>query len=153
MDSFQNDSMDNIILFSVKSTLRPGKAKVFYTSSSQFDAVAVVGLPKKGTGINEAEGLDEAKEGVREAAAGNFNDNFVRLCKFRCPHLKVKSYSPAGCRCLQADGIKNISVETFDDAEAAAEGSHLGVWKFQEFKTKKEDASIPEIVNYDKKSE
>lgn len=59
----------------------------------------------------------------------------------------------AGCRCLQADGIKNITVETFEDAESAAEGSHLGVWKFQEFKTKKDNGDIPEIVNYDKKSE
>lgn len=58
-------------MFRIKSALKPGKAKVFYSLTPQFDAVAVVGLPKKGTGINEAEGLDEAKEGIREAASSN----------------------------------------------------------------------------------
>lgn len=49
---------------------------MFYSLSPHFDAVAVVGLPKKGTAVNEAEELDEAKEGVRVAASSNFSDLF-----------------------------------------------------------------------------
>lgn len=39
--------------------------------------------------------------------------------------------------------MKQIFVETLDDAKAAAEGSTLGTWKYQGYKTKKDD--IPEI--------
>lgn len=58
-------------MFRVGSSLKPGKVKVFYSLCPQYDAVALVGLPKKGTSVNELEGLDEAKEGIRVAAAGN----------------------------------------------------------------------------------
>lgn len=58
----------------------------------------------------------------------------------------------AGCRSLQENGITKISLETFNDAEAAAEGSLLGIWKFQEFKSKKE-YTTPEISIYESKSE
>ncbi len=54
----------------MKSSLKPGKVKVFYSLCPHFDAVAVVGLPKKGTSVDELEGLDDAKEAVRIAAAG-----------------------------------------------------------------------------------
>lgn len=40
-------------------------------------------------------------------------------------------------------GVTNISLESLDDAEAAAEGSILGTWKFQDFKTKKDP--IPQL--------
>lgn len=43
-------------------------------------------------------------------------------------------------------------VESFNDAEAAAEGSYLGVWKFQEFKSK-EPEPMPKIFNYENKFE
>lgn len=51
-----------------------------------------------------------------------------------------------GCKALQAVGAKEINVEDLGDAEAAAEGSILGTWKFQEFKTKKDEP--PKITFY-----
>lgn len=53
----------------------------------------------------------------------------------------------AGCQALQANNIKSICVEPLGDAEAAAEGSLLSTWKYQEFKTKKTD--IPTVNLYD----
>lgn len=60
-----------------------------------------------------------------------------------------------GCKALQSVGVEKISVESFENAEKAAEGSLLSTWKFQELKTKKD--IIPEISLYnptqDKKQE
>lgn len=53
------------------------------------------------------------------------------------------SLTLAGCKALQDIGITNISLESLNDAEATAEGSILGTWKYQEFKTKKDP--IPTI--------
>lgn len=47
---------------------------------------------------------------------------------------------------MDSVGIKNIEVESFGDAEHAAQGSILGTWKFQEYKTKKD--SLPKIQLY-----
>lgn len=41
-----------------------------------------------------------------------------------------------GSKTLEAAGIKTISVDPMDDAEASAEGTTLGLWKFQECKSK-----------------
>ncbi|KAJ8957595.1 hypothetical protein NQ314_006521, partial [Rhamnusium bicolor] len=52
-----------------------------------------------------------------------------------------------GCRALDAAGIKNIDVENFCDPDSAAQGSVLGTWKFQEYKTKKD--VLPQVHLYD----
>ena len=58
----------------------------------------------------------------------------------------------AGCRSLQDEGVNDIAIETFSDAEAAAEGAYLGTWKFQEFKTKAATKASTKIQNYDNKN-
>lgn len=44
---------------------------------------------------------------------------------------------------MDSAGIKSIEIENLCDPEATAEGSLLGTWKFQEYKTKKDN--LPEI--------
>lgn len=52
----------------------------------------------------------------------------------------------AGCRSLDSAGIKKIEIENFCDPESTAEGSLLGIWKFQEYKTQKD--ILPEVQLY-----
>lgn len=57
------------------------------------------------------------------------------------------SITLAGCKALQDIGITNISLESLNDAEAAAEGSLLSTWKYQEFKTKKDPQPSINLCN------
>ncbi|XP_057663773.1 cytosol aminopeptidase-like isoform X2 [Diorhabda carinulata] len=99
--------------------VKAGKCFVFWGLDKEYHSVAIAGLGKKSVTHNEdIELLCEDNEAVRIAAS-------------------------AGCRALDSVGIKNIDVEDFCDAESAAEGSNLGIWKFQEYKTKKE--SLPQV--------
>lgn len=60
--------------------------------------------------------------------------------------LKEGFFFAAGCQALHGVGMKNICIESLYDAESAAEGGKLSVWKFQEYKSKRSD--IPEINLY-----
>lgn len=64
-------------LYSIKSSLKPGTAKVFYSLCSNYDAVALVGLPKEDTGYDELEEINEKKESIRIAAAGKLMDHDI----------------------------------------------------------------------------
>ncbi|XP_066588327.1 cytosol aminopeptidase-like isoform X3 [Prorops nasuta] len=101
-----------------------GDARVFWgLDESEYAGIAVVGLGKPSVGINELEEIHEGKENVRLAAA-------------------------AGCRALSAADIKDISVESLGDAEAAAEGAGLATWLFQEYKNEKKKKTLPKISLY-----
>lgn len=52
----------------------------------------------------------------------------------------------AGCQALHDAGMKTICLESMNDAEAAAEGGKLSLWKFQEYKSKK--IEYPEVHLY-----
>ncbi|KAF6199256.1 hypothetical protein GE061_007281 [Apolygus lucorum] len=88
-----------------------GKARVFHNLSSEFYAIAVAGAGPEAAGYNENEVLDECRENIRVAAG-------------------------VGAMALQKNGVEKIYVEAFTNASSAAEGSTLGVWKFQELKNK-----------------
>ncbi|XP_044760539.1 cytosol aminopeptidase-like [Coccinella septempunctata] len=102
----------------VESEIKEGKSFVFWGLHEDYQAVAVTGLGEKNKKLDSLELIDSNKEGIRLAAAN-------------------------GCTALKNAGVKNISVESLGDAEASAEGSVLGTWKFQEYKTKKDD--IPKV--------
>ncbi|XP_075222712.1 cytosol aminopeptidase-like isoform X2 [Lycorma delicatula] len=98
--------------------LKKGTARIFYNLSPAHEIVAAVGLGKHSLGFNEQEEIEEGKEAVRSAAA-------------------------VGCRALHEIGVTDISVENLGDAEAAAEGTTLGVWCFQDFKEQKKRKKCP----------
>ncbi|RZC40296.1 cytosol aminopeptidase [Asbolus verrucosus] len=110
-----------MLFYSTGNKIKPGQSFVLWGLDKEFQSVAIVGLGKKSKPKDEIELISEEKESVRIAAS-------------------------VGCRALNAAGVKNIHVESLGDAEAAAEGSKLGTWKFQEFKTKKE--ALPEVSLY-----
>ncbi|XP_017778852.1 PREDICTED: cytosol aminopeptidase-like isoform X2 [Nicrophorus vespilloides] len=98
--------------------VKEGKSFVFWGLDSTYQSVAVVGLGKRNKGFDQIERINQDKESVRRAAT-------------------------VGCKALQAVDVKDISVDSMGDAEAAAEGSVLSTWKFQEYKTKKDD--LPKV--------
>lgn len=57
------------------------------------------------------------------------------------------SFFLAGYTALHNQGVKNILVESFGDAEAAAEGAVLSSWKYQDLKSKKSAESTIDLVN------
>lgn len=57
----------------------------------------------------------------------------------------VRNAACAGAKALQALKIKEIFVDSFDNAQSAAEGSQLGVFKYQELKNKSKQTLIPNI--------
>ncbi|KAF2893570.1 hypothetical protein ILUMI_12599 [Ignelater luminosus] len=116
-----NKSVDGQLLNSLTliEKIKEGKSYVFWCLDKQYQAVAVVGLGKKCQGYDKLEMLEKDKEAVRVAAS-------------------------AGCKSLQEIGIRTICLEDLGDAEAAGEGGTLGLWKFQECKTKQE---CPPAVN------
>ncbi|KAF5301517.1 hypothetical protein FQR65_LT08820 [Abscondita terminalis] len=111
-----------LLAIKVDGHIKAGKTFVFWDLDSKHTAVGLVGLGKKNKGVNSLECIDEDKEAIRIAAA-------------------------AGCRALQDVGISTIEVDDMDDAEAAAEGSTLGLWKFQECKSKKKVLSQTSLLS------
>ncbi|KAL1129022.1 hypothetical protein AAG570_013554 [Ranatra chinensis] len=106
------------------SGLALGKARVFNNLGKGFFAVALAGLGPEGLGFNENENLNECKENIRIAAA-------------------------VGARALQDSGVTGIKVEGFTDAESAAEGAALAVWRFQEYRDKVNRATASKVDLYD----
>ncbi|KAJ0184079.1 hypothetical protein K1T71_000502 [Dendrolimus kikuchii] len=86
-----------------------GESRVFYNLDPHFGYVAVAGLGSECLAFNKNEQMDESKEAIRIAAG-------------------------VGAKSLQTFSPKTIHVESFGNAEAAAEGAGLAIWRFQEYK-------------------
>ncbi|XP_023947922.1 cytosol aminopeptidase-like [Bicyclus anynana] len=89
---------------------RLGEYRVFYDLDGHFGYVAVAGLGSECLRYNTTEALDESKEAIRIAAG-------------------------LGTEALQQLKPSSIHVESFGNAEAAAEGATLATWRFQEYKS------------------
>lgn len=105
---------------------RLGEYRVFYDLDNYFGYVAVAGLGTECLRYNTTEQLDESKEAIRIAAG-------------------------LGTKALQKFRPSTIHVESFGDAEAAAEGATLSTWKFQEYKSPKSNQLVanPKLELYD----
>lgn len=97
-----------------------GEARIFYNLEPTYSAVAVCGLGKECLGYDSHEQIDEGKEAIRIAAA-------------------------IGCKELQKLETNKIFVESFDNAESAAEGALMSVWVYQELKNKLNQKYIPQL--------
>lgn len=58
-------------------------------------------------------------------------------------------FFPVVCRSLCDIGVNEITLEDLGDAEAAAEGSNLGVWCFQEFKETSKKKCCPSVFPFE----
>ncbi|XP_006872555.1 PREDICTED: cytosol aminopeptidase [Chrysochloris asiatica] len=89
--------------------LKAGKTRTFHGLHQDFPSVVVVGLGKKAAGVNEEENWHEGKENIRTAVA-------------------------AGCRQIQDLELSSVEVDSCGDAQAAAEGTFLGLYEYDELK-------------------
>uniref|UniRef100_G1PYQ5 Cytosol aminopeptidase n=1 Tax=Myotis lucifugus TaxID=59463 RepID=G1PYQ5_MYOLU len=98
--------------------LKAGKTRTFYGlhEEQDFSSVVVVGLGKKGAGVDDQENWHEGKENIRVAVA------------------------EAGCRQVQDLEISSVEVDPCGDAQAAAEGAVLGLYEYDNLKQKKKVA-------------
>ncbi|ERL90512.1 hypothetical protein D910_07860 [Dendroctonus ponderosae] len=101
-----------------------GQVRVYFNLDEEFSSVVVVGLGRECQGYDVFEQMDEGKEAIRIASA-------------------------QGAKALQKLNALKVYVESFGHAESAAEGSALGVWLYQEKKTKKYQIMIPQLELYD----
>lgn len=95
-----------------------GEYRLFYDLDPDFAYVAVAGLGSECLTFNVTEQLDESKEAIRIAAG-------------------------VGARSLQPLKPRQIHVESFGNAEAAAEGANLANWQFTEYKSIDYNRKIP----------
>lgn len=98
-----------------------GETRVFYDLDPHYAFVAVAGLGTECFTYNGIEKLDELKEAIRIAAG-------------------------AGTKALRPLNPKIIDVESFGNAEAAAEGATLACWEFNEYKRRPQKRVIPKPV-------
>uniref|UniRef100_W5U809 Cytosol aminopeptidase n=1 Tax=Ictalurus punctatus TaxID=7998 RepID=W5U809_ICTPU len=100
--------------------LKKGKSRIFYGLHQDFPSVAVVGLGQKGAGVCGKEHWDTSKENIRAAVA-------------------------AGCRQLQDLELPHVEVDPCGDSQSAAEGAVLGLFEYDELKSKKKPRVAPQL--------
>jgi len=99
--------------------LKAGKYRILYAVHPDYNAIAVVGLGKRGAGFDAVELVHQGKEQVRTAIA-------------------------AGVTALRNVGIKAIQVDGCAYADAAAEGALLSLHSYDDLKSK-EDSRKPKV--------
>ncbi|KAI4457372.1 leucine aminopeptidase-related [Holotrichia oblita] len=109
-------------LYRAGNQIKEGKCLTFWGLDPEYECVAVVGLGKSCRGFDEIEVVDQDKEAVRIAAAAGYN-------------------------ALHNLGVKNIVIESFGDAESAAEGATLASWRYQDLKSKKKEESTLDLID------
>ncbi|XP_072240952.1 cytosol aminopeptidase [Leuresthes tenuis] len=92
--------------------LKKGKSRIFYGIHQDFPCVAVVGLGKNDESVSKAENWETSKENVRQAMS-------------------------TGCRLLQDLEVNHIEVDGCGDTQSAAEGTVLGLFHYDQLKSKK----------------
>lgn len=118
-----------------------------------FPCVAVVGLDKLNAGVCGAENWDASKENVRQAVSGETlgprpsarpHSAYTGLV----PGLSgvcVVPFFAAGCRLLQDLEVNHVEVDGCGDAQAAAEGAALGLFHYDELKSKKKTKATVQL--------
>lgn len=134
--------------------MKPGNSYVFWGLDSSYSSVAVVGLGDQCQTYNALEEIDEKKEAIRIAANGKFNTIHVTALIAALTSTKLlTNFLTVGYKNLKQVGMTQIELDDMSDAESAAEGATLASWKFNEYKTKKEDSPEPKIALYTESQE
>lgn len=92
--------------------LKKGKSRIFYGIHKDFPCVAVVGLGKASADVCGLENWNTGKENIRQAVS-------------------------AGCRVLQDLEVNHVEVDGCGDTQSAAEGAALGLFQYDQLKSKK----------------
>ncbi|XP_063075661.1 cytosol aminopeptidase [Engraulis encrasicolus] len=100
--------------------LKKGRSRVFYGLHEDFPTVVVVGLGNSSAGVCGKENWDICKENVRAAVA-------------------------TGCRVLQGLEVPVAEVDPCGDGQSAAEGAVLGLFDYDDLKSKKKFKVTPQL--------
>lgn len=119
-----HDGALNKLVYASDQVGRIGQVITYTNMSTDFSAITVVGLGRRGIGHSEIESIDLDRENVRVAAA-------------------------IGCRTLEAKGCTQIFVDGMEYAEQAAEGSALALWKYQDNVRLEKQLRTPTIELFD----
>ncbi|XP_037932299.1 cytosol aminopeptidase-like, partial [Teleopsis dalmanni] len=101
-----------------------GRYKIFNNIDPEYRSAIVVGCGREDIGFNELEFIDEGMENVRVAAG-------------------------IGARRLQALDMTEVHIDSMEYPEQAAEGASLGIWRYQEYRNKKDREGLPKLELYD----
>lgn len=118
-DSYLSGKLSHMLSIS-GPPMKKGKARVFYGLHEDFPSVVVVGLGKCSPGVCDKESWDTAKENVRAAVS-------------------------AGCRVMQDLEVPVVEVDPCGDGQSAAEGAVLGLFHYDELKSKKKFKVTPQL--------
>jgi len=113
-----NKSLDNKLVDKISESgpvLKAGSSRLLGTIDGEYGPVIAVGLGEVGKGVDAEEGLDLDREAVRKAAA-------------------------SGVKAASALEVGEVILDAMGDSEAAAEGSTLVTWRYDELKSKKQPA-------------
>ncbi|KAK6324351.1 hypothetical protein J4Q44_G00036930 [Coregonus suidteri] len=119
--------------------LKKGKNRIFYGLHEDFPCIAVVGLGRNSLGVCGTEYWDTCKENIRAAIAGGCRG----LQDHALTHIEVDGCNDqlvcviGGCRGLQDHALTHIEVDGCNDSQSAAEGAVLGLFTYDDLKTKK----------------
>ncbi|XP_050527220.1 cytosol aminopeptidase-like [Daktulosphaira vitifoliae] len=122
-----NNSVEGKLMEQLKMAKPPparGDVRTFFGLNQIFPYVSVVGLDDGCLGYNETEGIDEKKECIRNAAA-------------------------LGVQSLQNFDVQKIFLEDFTSAESSAEGASMGMWAYQDLKSRSTWKNMPKIELHD----
>lgn len=101
-----------------------GSSMIFNNIDPEFRSIAVVGLGARDSAYHNLETLEVGMENARVAAA-------------------------IGLRQLTDEGCGTVHIDAMDNAECAAEGSHLANWKFQGNRNQDDRSICPKLELYD----
>ncbi|KAG1680666.1 Cytosol aminopeptidase [Nymphon striatum] len=110
----KNDNNLSKQLHCMSSTsLKKGSSQLLYGLGNEFQCVSIVNLGSSSQGVNEQEQWNELKQNIRTVAS-------------------------VGSRALRDQaGVTSIEIDSCGEPEAAAEGCILGLYSYDELKTKK----------------
>ncbi|KAL2097440.1 hypothetical protein ACEWY4_006647 [Coilia grayii] len=92
--------------------IKKGRSRVFYGLHEDFPTVVIVGLGNGSAGVCGKENWDSCKENIRAAVS-------------------------SGCRALQDLEVPVVEVDSCGDGQSAAEGAVLGLFDYDDLKSKK----------------
>ncbi|XP_050426688.1 cytosol aminopeptidase-like [Adelges cooleyi] len=122
-----NDIVKGKLLEQLKAAKPPPakcEVRTFFGLDTEFPYVSVVGLDDGCLGYNEREGINDEMECVRNAAA-------------------------LGTKSLLNFDLQKIYLESFESAQNSAEGASMGMWSYDELKSRENKKALPKIELYD----
>ena len=133
--SWKQQNSEESSFYSSGPRLKEGTARILPGQKPGEDHIVIVGLGKDDrTEESKREGHDLSREAVRKAVATGVRAlKYMGVLSWRAA---LRSQKPK--LWFEFQGVNEILVDGCGDDEAAAEGSHLALWAYDDLKAKKD---------------